>query len=383
MTLSTLWENEGEREALRCLEQEGIAVNSFQLNRTRIVKNAIRGILSPDPLQAWYSWEPDLFNAVSKEIRVNHYDIIQLEHLRSGVYLRRLSKQIRSEQITSILVWDAVDCISRLFEQSRSNNPSRLGRQIANFELPRTKRMEDELLKKADQILVTSKYDRAAFLEANNEKPIEKKVLVLPNGVDLSYFQPADLQRNSETILFSGKLSYHANISAALFLSTEIMPIVWRERPDAILQLVGKDPPSILNQIAQKERRIDLPGSVPDMRPYLHKATLAAASLQYGTGIQNKVLEAMACGTPVIATPQAISGFDHLEPGKEILLAQDAAAFANEILTLLGDAGLRAALSGAGVEYVRRWHNWDQLSSSFTQNLEILLQNNRSDGFDT
>ena len=120
-------------------------------------------------------------------------------------------------------------------------------------------------------------------------------ITVLPNGVDLDYFCPSPEPRRPATVVISGKMSYHANVTAALHLVEGIMPLVWRERPGVKVTIVGANPPRPIRQLAQRfPGQVEVTGTVPDVRPYLRRASLAAAPVPYGAGIQNKVLEAMA-----------------------------------------------------------------------------------------
>ena len=183
---------------------------------------------------------------------------------------------------------------------------------------------------------------------------------VLPNGVDLDYFTPGEESRQPETIVFSGKMSYHANATAALHLVNDIMPLVWEARPDAQVWIVGKDPTAAVQALARRYAQVTVTGAVPDLRPYLRRATLAVAPLVYGAGIQNKVLEAMACATPVIASRRAVLSLQAI--GEEHLLVADGPAhFAQQILRLLADPELRARLGKAGRRYVETHHAWDRI----------------------
>ena len=104
--------------------------------------------------------------------------------------------------------------------------------------------------------------------------------------------------------------------------------------------LVGKDPtPELVN--LGKNPAIQVTGTVEDIRPYLHKATMAVTPITYGAGIQNKVLEAMACGLPVVSSPQAVSALT-VNPGQDLLVAEDPDEFANAVVSLLDDPGLRS-----------------------------------------
>jgi spore maturation protein CgeB len=102
---------------------------------------------------------------------------------------------------------------------------------------------------------------------------------------------------------------------------------------------------------------IAVTGTVSDIRPYLWKATMAVVPLVYGAGIQNKILEAMGTGTPVITTSKAISAL-HVHPGKDILVAGTPKTFSSEILRLMDDSDYRTDIAEAGLLYVRRYHDW-------------------------
>ena len=139
----------------------------------------------------------------------------------------------------------------------------------------------------------------------------------------------------SETIVFSGKMSYHANISMARYLVAEIMPRIWKTRPAARLYIVGKDPSSDFKEL-QSNPLITVTGTVDDIRPYLWRATVSVVPLLYGAGIQNKILEAMATGTPVVTTSRALSAL-HAQAGTELLAADDPDEFSQAVLGLIED----------------------------------------------
>jgi glycosyltransferase involved in cell wall biosynthesis len=186
-------------------------------------------------------------------------------------------------------------------------------------------------------------------------------VRTLPNGVDSDYFVPADTPAETPTVVLSGKMSYHANVTAALTLVDEIMPQVWRERPEVQVVIAGSAPTPSVRQLAVRHApRVRVTGYVPDLRPHLQAAAAAAAPIPYGAGIQNKVLEAMACGVPVVASPQASSALQ-AKPGTELWVAGEPAEFARALLRLLADPALRRALGAAGRQYTVAQHRWDRI----------------------
>jgi polysaccharide biosynthesis protein PslH len=122
---------------------------------------------------------------------------------------------------------------------------------------------------------------------------------------------------------------------------------------------VGKDPSREIKSRAD-DPRIIVTGTVDDIRPYLQKATVSVTPILYGAGIQNKVLEAMACATPVVSTPQAISALS-IKPGQEVITAQDPEDFAQAVICLLSDKSLQAKIGMAGRHYVESNHRWGKI----------------------
>jgi glycosyltransferase involved in cell wall biosynthesis len=207
--------------------------------------------------------------------------------------------------------------------------------------------------------------DKQSLLElarkGNDGIDLGKKISIVSNGVDLHYFKPGTADRQPDLIVFSGKMSYHANYSMAIYLIQKVMPLIWMQKPNVRLRIVGKSPSTRLSDMAKKEPRIDVTGSVPDIRPYLEKASVAVVPLLYGAGIQNKILESMACGTPVVASSLAGCSLQ-ASPNKEILIADGPEATASTLLRLLSDKKIQTSIGQAGRNYVQNHHNWDNIA---------------------
>ena len=209
--------------------------------------------------------------------------------------------------------------------------------------------------------MVTSSIDRDALTRLASSPYELLPITVLPNGVDLDYFQPDNsVYRESETLVVTGKMSYHANVAMVSHLVKEIMPLIWTDRPNTKLVIVGKDPPMNIVNLSQHPA-ITVTGTVKDIRPYIQRATIALAPLTYGAGIQNKVLEAMACCTPVVATPQAISALD-IQEGQDILVSQEPETFAKSVIDLLDCPDYRYKVGQSGRKYVEEHHHWGSIA---------------------
>ena len=366
VTVATLTANDQDRRDVEGLSAECTQVFAVDQPAWRSLLNAGLAVPSKKPLQAVYSWNPGLLQQILSRLESGQntpaFEVIHFEHLRGAQYGVKLRRYLEQKGMRIPIVWDSVDCISYLFKQSSVQSHKLTSRLITRFELPRTQAYERWLVKQFDQVLVTSSKDRKAFQSLLAAEADSANINVLPNGVDLEYFIPdPGCEREPATLVVSGKMSYHANITMVLRLFSEIMPQIWQQRPDVRVWIVGKDPPKEL-QALDDPPRVVVTGSVPDIRPYLRAASIALAPLTYGAGIQNKVLEAMACGTPVVSTPLAMSGLE-TATGEELIVADNPLEFSQTVLALLDDPLKRQELSKAGRSYVERHHNWDQIAA--------------------
>ena len=392
ITVATLWTTKEEREDLRVLERLGVSIIACELPILRSAWNCLCALFSRVPLQSSFCWQPRLAKKLQEHVQSTNYDVIHIEHLRGakyGLVLNKAGLRVNERRLPP-MVWDSVDCISHLFLQASQESSSLKSRMMTKLELARTERYEGWLCNQFDRVIVTSQTDADVLgklrdkdaLSSNiqgcssDTAPFPKEISVVPNGVDLNYFEYGHEAREPMTIVFSGKMSYHANVTAALYLVNDVMPLVWSLHPKAKVQIVGKDPTSEILALATNDsagfdqgiKQVEVTGTVPDIRPYLYKATIAAAPIPYGAGIQNKVLEAMACGAPVVASTQAASGLGLQQVGNALVIAKDARMFADSMIDLLEQPEKQQHLSQTGRRFVESHFSWD----AAVQSLEMI-----------
>jgi polysaccharide biosynthesis protein PslH len=364
ITLVTIANSQQDQQDIDQLRPSCEAVYTFRQPRWRSLLNCLLAVGRDLPLQAVYCWNPAMADFLRELTTRVHFDVVHVEHLRGAEYglkLREAGRKPGSEEVPVFL--DSVDCISLLFGLAATQTKGLGNRLMTRFELPRTRKYEAGLRRRFDHVLVTSPLDREAFLELSSPQGEGGPISVIPNGVDLSYFAPdSQFQREPHTLVISGKMSYHANVSMVLNFAEKVLPLIWNQMPTVKLWIVGKDPTPEIRALAG-DPRVMVTGSVADIRPYLSKATLAVTPITYGVGIQNKVLEAMACATPVVSTPQAISALAAV-PEKDVLVAEGAEALANVILRLIGSPLLQAQIGAAGRNYVEGHHQWPRIAEA-------------------
>jgi glycosyltransferase involved in cell wall biosynthesis len=191
------------------------------------------------------------------------------------------------------------------------------------------------------------------------------KICVVPNGVDVTYFTPR-VDPGGNRLLFCGRLDQLANKGAITYFFKAIWPELSSRVKHLEIDVVGKNPPSWLAELSQRDSRVHVPGFVDDVRPYFHKATVFVCPITDGGGTRLKILDALAMGMPVVSTTFAASGLS-LSHGKHLLLADTSADFMNAIVQLLTTEAMRRTLSIAGREIVTSTYSWEVIGASLSE----------------
>jgi glycosyltransferase involved in cell wall biosynthesis len=211
------------------------------------------------------------------------------------------------------------------------------------------RRYEPAIARRADHVIVVSERDRERL-------PCDH-VTVIENGVDTDVFFPVPERRRANALVFSGNMGYEPNVDAAVWLVERCLPLVRARIPDVSLDIVGARPARAVRRLASRGATVT--GPVDSMPAALNEASVAVVPLRSGSGIQNKILEAMACGLPVVTTSVGLGTID-ATPGVELLVADGEAEFAEAIVRLLRDPTLRAELGRRARERVVAGYSWDR-----------------------
>jgi sugar transferase (PEP-CTERM/EpsH1 system associated) len=174
----------------------------------------------------------------------------------------------------------------------------------------------------------------------------DARVRVVPNGIDVATFRPASAPAEAPRVVFCGVMNYAPNVEGVLWFARGVWPRIRAARPDAHFSIVGSDPVAAVRELAGTDSGIEVTGTVPDVRRYLWESAVSVAPLKTARGLQNKVLEALAAGLPVVATHQVFEGLP-LDVRDACSVADSADEFADDVLALLGLSGsARRAVAG-------------------------------------
>jgi glycosyltransferase involved in cell wall biosynthesis len=245
---------------------------------------------------------------------------------------------------------------SQIWERVSRTGPSEVARRFAALQAPRVRALEARLVANADGFSCVSDLD-AGFLArlASRTRPF-----VVPNGVDLDRYRFRDKAGGGKTVLFVGDLSWPPNADAVRWFRREVWPHVRRERPDARAEILGREPPQDL--LAQSAEDFRLLGEGHDTRPHWERAAVAVVPLAAGGGTRLKILEAAACGVPVVSTRVGAEGLA-LEPERDLVIADDPEAFARAVAALLADPSRRASIARSARARVEGLYAWPAIGA--------------------
>lgn len=267
-------------------------------------------------------------------------------------------------------VLDLVDVDSekfRLYCERRAVHGVR--RFACAVEARRLRALERRAAAEADVTLVCTE-DEAALLRTI---ATPRRLEVVRNGVDLAAYPFGDgAARAAAELLFVGALDYQANIDAARCLVEEVLPAVQARVPGATAVLVGRAPTAAVQALAHRPG-VTLHADVASVVPFLQRATLAVLPFRIARGIQNKALEALATGLPVVASAETAKGLEGV-PGRDYVVAEGASELAAAAIALLGDAERRTALAQAGRALVETRYGWPAILARFVALVEESAQ---------
>ncbi|MGB0721519.1 MAG: TIGR03087 family PEP-CTERM/XrtA system glycosyltransferase [Gammaproteobacteria bacterium] len=199
-----------------------------------------------------------------------------------------------------------------------------------------------------------------------------------PNGVDLDAFKPTGTEPDPDTLSFTGRMDYYPNADGMVAFCRDVLPLIQEQRPRTQLLIIGAEPTAEVRRLGELPG-VTVTGTVDEVQPWVARSCISVAPLSIARGTQNKVLEAMAMGLPVVASPLAGRGVDAV-PGEHLLVADSPHQWSDAILDLLNDPSRRAALARSGRERIRAHHSWDAAMGRFETLMDECIDRHRRMG---
>lgn len=302
--------------------------------------NILKAWFKKLPLQVGYFYNC----GIAKEFR-KYAESIQADHLYCQ--LARTAEYAREINCPKTL--DFQDAFSAGVMRRKKHAAFYL-KPVLAMEFRRMLRYEERLLERFDNHTIISATDREQI-----PNPSNKKIHIVPNGVDTEYFKPQGFSADTD-LVFTGNMGYPPNVDAAVFLVKEIMPIVWQSKPTTTLLLAGASPHPDVRALAGENVRVS--GWMDDIRDAYAYSRIFVAPMRIGSGMQNKLLEAMAMQLPAVTTPLANRPIGS-KAGKNVLVGESAAQLASQILVLLNDTTKAKEIALSARQFVTSNYSWE------------------------
>lgn len=337
------------------LEKLGIKVHAVPLHPITAGFRVMMRMLGKPPLEVLFYTQPEYRKVVEELFEKKDFDM-------AFAFFMRTAEYIKHKKIKKILM--AEDCRT-LYQKRSYKETSNIKQKLVRYwEYKKLSKYEPDISNHFDITTLVTRHDIEAMAKANPNA----KFRLLSNGTDIEKFQPPDEKTERKGILFSGKLDVWANQLMIQRITQNIMPIVWQNIPDAKLNLVGANPPESIK--ALKSKNINIISNVPDMAEYLQTSEVFLHPHSGGSGIQNKLLEAMACGLPVVTTPTGNQGIEGTH-GVNLMIGENDEDLARHTIDILKNKELGKKISDNAAQFIVDSHSWqvvfDQLEDIFDE----------------
>jgi glycosyltransferase involved in cell wall biosynthesis len=332
--------------------------------RWRSALSCARGLLGRRPLQLWYYHSPEIKRRISQVLQEQRIQAAYGYHLRSAPWLADFNDipRVIAIQPAQVLHYGRRAQIVR----------QPLKRLLYTMEHRRLQGYERAWARKFDRCLLISEKDRRA-IDPQGELD---NVFHNPHGTDVEALAPPPgNQREPDSLIFAGALNMDTNRDAVRYLVERLLPLIWRQRPGVKLYIVGKNPPARIKGYA-RDRRLMVTGFVKDLRPFLWRAAVGVNPMRIAAGMQNKVIEGMAAGLPMVMSQEANEGIGAVD-GETVLIAGTPEDFARKVVGLLKNPEQARRLAAAGQALVRTQWSWEHHFQQLEDLLEELVRQRR------
>lgn len=330
------------------LEKIFTKVHIVYLPKWRSALNCVAAAWDSQPLQVLYFRSDEMKQKLAQVLAADSFDAIHVQHLRMSPYL--------SSNSTIPRILDMPDAFSLYWKRRTHTEANPFFKVFGTIEQHRVFKAE-KVMSRYNLSLVCSQED----IDYLKKRHGIDNIRLLPNGVDLDVFKPKDHDySHNHTLLFTGNMDYAPNVDAVVFFVHEVLPIIRLRFPAVKFVIAGQRPVKKVQALAAGN--IEVTGFIEDLATVYNSASVVVAPLRFGAGTQNKVLEGMAMGIPVVCSNVGFKGLG-ITSGEGAIMQTNPKAFAESVIELLDSASLRESVGKKGVEVIRSRFGWDAIAN--------------------
>ena len=348
--LITFAESDKDYDYIPELQSIFKTIEVVRLPKWKSVLNVGLGMFGKLPLQVNYFKSTRFNNALSQLLKKEKFDAVHVQHLRMAQYA------IHKKELKRIL--DLPDAFSLYWQRRKTVKRNILVTLLDNIESKRVMAYEKYILNEFNLNLVCSVEDKNFLIKTHGITNIS----VLPNGVDTHKFKPMVHDYSAaDTLLFTGNMDYAPNVDAVVYFVEDVFPLIKKEHPNVKFIIAGQRPIDKVLALANGHD-IEVTGFIPELQTMYNSASIVVAPLRFGAGTQNKVLEAMAMGIPVVCSNIGFEGLG-IADGDGAFMRTNAKDFAKTVNLLLTDEALRKSTGTKGSEAIANNFSWEKIAA--------------------
>ena len=350
ITLFALIKDSQEKKYIKDIEPFCKKIKVFKRSsKAFTIKNILKTAFSSFPFLVIRNYVPEAVRVVKQELSSQQYDLIHSETFYMMPHIPQTKTPI-------LLVEQTIEYLGYESYAEKVFLPLRI---LLNYDVHKIRKWERYYWKQAQKLIAMSEDDKK-YIQQHLNRP--QKVEVISNGVDAQWFaaKPQQPPKNP-TVIYVGTFKWLPNVEAVQYLVKKIWPKVVELSPNAKLKIIGNEPTQEIINYGIKNKNIEITGRVPDIRDAFKKAHVLLAPVLSGKGTRYKILEAMASGTPIVATKTAVEGLN-LKHNEHVLISNDPQTLAEYVDKLLNDQKLWKKLSLNGKRFVKKNYDWQLIS---------------------
>lgn len=347
IVLCCISQDEISEKAKEELSKYTTNIHVYKTSKASIFLNMLVAGFMKFPFQVGYFFNTGahfFFNNVIKQEKPDHIFVQLIRMAEYASKVKGVSKSL-----------DYMDTFSKGMER-RKEKAKGIRKLVFSLEHKRLKKYEAKSYQKFNNTYIISEQDKNSF-----EFPESNGIKVSPNGIDHAFFSSNNSTEKKYDLLFTGNMSYPPNVNAVIYIAKNILPIIQKEKPEVKLLIAGANPNSAVKGLASEN--IIVSGWMDDIRDAYNSSKVFLAPLQIGTGLQNKLLEAMSMELPCV-TSQLANNALNADPNNEILIGESPEEYAKLVLSLLKSDSSRERLAKNGKEFVVKTFDWETISEN-------------------